>query len=183
MDKTINQVIDELYNCLALQLQLINQLRNQINGVEGTIVVSTPDTPVSEMGRTTATVPSSASTEPVRVASRKLVATRYATRSYPMKGGQAFKNPSEDSSDKYFKLNIYSDNTFSFDLCNIDDVNAMQTIKDNNLLSEEVATLDGNIDQGSTLKVNTPGSGRVEGRLYYIERPMNVSVVNKTETE
>ena len=92
----------------------------------------------------------------------------------------AFKNPSEDSTDKYFKLDIYSDNTFSFELCNIN-ASALQTIKDNKLLPSEVATINGDITKGSTLKVNTPGTGRVEGRIYFIEQPMNVSVINIAE--
>ena len=174
MNKDIKQIIDKLYDCVALQLELINQLRSLLDGTEIAANISESSSNVHNTDFKKSSVVSDSTM------SHKLVATRYATRSYPMKGVQVFKNPSEDSSDKYFKLLIYSDNTFSFDLCNIND-SALQTIKDNNLLTEEVAAINGNITIGSTLKVNSLGSGRVEGRLYYIEQPMDVSIINDTE--
>lgn len=174
MDKDIKQIIDKLYDCVAMQLELVNQLRNRLDGTE---IVSNITESVSNVHNPNAQKPSATSDI---TTSHKLVGTRYATRSYHINGVPAFKNPSEDDTDKCFKLLIYSDNTFSFELCNIDE-RALQTIKDNNLLAEEVATVNGNITIGSTLKVNNAGSGRVEGRLYYIEQPMCVSVVSKEE--
>lgn len=179
MEMNINQILDNLYDNVASQLQLINELRKQFNGTEiVSINKGAVEQPVSVGSPTTS--PALVSNPSANTASRKLTSTRYATRSYSISGKQAFKNPSEDSTDKYFKLSIYSDRTFTFDLCNIT-ASALQTIKDNNLLSDEVASLDGNISIGSSLKVNIPGKGRVEGRLYYIEQPMSICVINNPE--
>lgn len=175
----INQILDNLYENVASQLQLINELRKQFNGTEiVSINKGTVAQPVSVSSPTT--YPAHVSNPSANTALRKLTSTRYATRSYSISGKQAFKNPSEDSTDKYFKLSIYNDRTFTFDLCNIT-ASALQTIKDNNLLADEVASLDGSISTGSSLKVNSLGNGRVEGRLYYIEQPMIISVINNPE--
>ena len=187
MDKNIKQVLDELYDCVSQQLMLINDLRRQVCGTETITIKSEQDSTLHKNSSPATTTPDCSPDDNNKAASHEHIATRYATRSYPMTTRScptikmpAFKNPSEDSTDKYFKLDIYSDNTFSFELCNIN-ASALQTIKDNKLLPSEVATINGDITKGSTLKVNTPGTGRVEGRIYFIEQPMNVSVINIAE--
>ena len=186
MDKNLKQVIDELYDCVSQQLSLINELRKQFSAETNTSN-DEQDSIVLKNNSHATTMPDSSTDNNPKTATHELISTRYATRSYLMPNRScstikmpAFKNPSEDSTDKYFKLDIYSDNTFSFELCNIN-ASALQTIKDNKLLTSEVATINGDITKGSTLKVNTPGTGRVEGRIYFIEQPMDVSVINTAE--
>ena len=186
MDKNIKKVVDELYDCLSQQLNLINQLRRQFEAEDITSMCER-DAIEQENNSLTTTIPNGSTEVKTKTVKHELVATRYATRSYliatrsnPSEKLQAFKNPSEDSTDKYFILNIYSDNTFSFELCSLNAI-ALQTIRDNKLLSSGVATLDGEIAKGCRLKVNAPGVGRVEGNFYIIEKPMDVSVINNAE--
>ena len=179
MDKNIKQVLDELYDCVSQQLMLINDLRRQVCGTETITIKSEQDSTLHKNSSPATTTPDCSPDDNNKAASHEHIATRYATRSYPMTTRScptikmpAFKNPSEDSTDKYFKLDIHRRHASRL---------ILQTIKDNKLLPSEVATINGDITKGSTLKVNTPGTGRVEGRIYFIEQPMNVSVINIAE--
>lgn len=188
-NKELAHVLQDLYSAVVRLVELVNPqgvtdemklklLINQLQSITSGIGLSSISSITPEKGEKneeqTHDKPKSIDSQAPKTHAQ-LVKTGYATSPYPNESGFIFRRLAEDSESKFFKIDIYDDDSCTFELVGLNNEN-LQFIKDNQsqLLPTGVATCDGHITDNCSVRTISLGKARQQGRVIYIESPMVV---------